>query len=67
MIEGDITTSYDAQAIAKLGIPSVELNTDGACHIEAMSIQEDPSGIQPGCARCPLCGKTSAISSARLN
>mgnify|MGYP002577138650 CR=1 FL=1 len=39
VIEGDITTSYDAQAIAKLGIPSVELNTDGACHIEAMSIQ----------------------------
>ena len=40
VIEGDITTSYDAQAIAKLGIPSVELNTDGACHIEAMSIQK---------------------------
>mgnify|MGYP000242424187 FL=1 len=40
MIEGDITTSYDAQAIAELGIPSVELNTDGACHIEAMSIQK---------------------------
>ena len=33
VIEGDITTSYDAQAIAELGIPSVELNTDGACHI----------------------------------
>ena len=40
VIEGDITTSYDAQAIAKLGIPSVALNTDGACHIEAMSIQK---------------------------
>lgn len=40
VIEGDITTSYDAQAIAALGIPSVELNTDGACHIEAMSIQK---------------------------
>ena len=40
VIEGDITTSYDAQAIAELGIPSVELNTDGACHIEAMSIQK---------------------------
>ena len=40
VLEGAITTSYDAQAIAKLGIPSVELNTDGACHIEAMSIQK---------------------------
>lgn len=40
VIEGDITTSYDAQTIAAAGIPSVELNTDGACHIEAMSIQK---------------------------
>lgn len=40
VIEGDITTSYDAQTIAAQGIPSVELNTDGACHIEAMSIQQ---------------------------
>lgn len=40
VIEGDITTSYDAAKIASLGIPSVELNTDGACHIEAMSIQK---------------------------
>lgn len=40
VIEGDITTSYDAETIAELGIPSVELNTDGACHIEAMSIQK---------------------------
>ena len=29
----------DAERIADLGIPAVQLNTDGACHIEAMSIQ----------------------------
>ncbi len=40
VIEADITTAYDAQKIAELGIPSVELNTEGACHIEAMSIQK---------------------------
>lgn len=40
VIEGDITTSIDAKTIHDLGIPSVELNTDGACHIEAMSIQK---------------------------
>ncbi len=40
VIEGDITTSIDAKTMADLGIPSVELNTDGACHIEAMSIQK---------------------------
>ena len=30
VIEGDITTSYDAETIAELGIPSVELYTDCA-------------------------------------
>ena len=39
VIEGDITGRIDAEKIAALGIPSVQLNTDGACHIEAMSIQ----------------------------
>ncbi len=38
VIEGDIAGKIDAEAIAKLGIPVVQLNTDGACHIEAMSI-----------------------------
>ena len=40
VIEGDITTDIDAKTIAKMNVPSVELNTDGACHIEAMSIQK---------------------------
>ena len=40
VIEGDITGQIDAEKIAALGIPSVQLNTDGACHIEAMSIQK---------------------------
>ncbi|HJC75032.1 MAG TPA: hydrogenase nickel incorporation protein HypB [Candidatus Mediterraneibacter faecavium] len=39
VIEGDIAGQIDAERIADLGIPSVQLNTDGACHIEAMSIQ----------------------------
>ena len=39
VIEGDIAGQVDAERIAALGIPAVQLNTDGACHIEAMSIQ----------------------------
>ena len=39
VIEGDIAGQVDAERIAGLGIPTVQLNTDGACHIEAMSIQ----------------------------
>ena len=39
VIEGDIAGKIDAETIASLGIPVVQLNTDGACHIEAMSIE----------------------------
>ena len=39
VIEGDIAGQVDAERIAGLGIPAVQLNTDGACHIEAMSIR----------------------------
>ena len=39
VIERDIAGQVDADRIAALGVPTVQLNTDGACHIEAMSIQ----------------------------
>lgn len=39
VIEGDIAGQVDADRIAALDVPIVQLNTDGACHIEAMSIQ----------------------------
>ena len=39
VIEGDIAGKIDAERIASMGIPVVQLNTDGACHIEAMTIK----------------------------
>ncbi len=39
VIEGDIAGQIDAEKIEKMGIPAVQLQTDGACHIEAMSVQ----------------------------
>jgi hydrogenase nickel incorporation protein HypB len=39
IIEGDVAGQIDARRIAALGLPVVQLNTDGACHIEAMSIK----------------------------
>ncbi len=39
IIEGDIAGQIDADTIDSLGIPVVQLQTDGACHIEALSIQ----------------------------
>lgn len=40
VIEGDIAGQLDADIIHALGLPVVQLDTDGACHIEAMSIQK---------------------------
>lgn len=39
VIEGDIAGKIDAEKMAERNIPVVQLNTDGACHIEAMSIK----------------------------
>ena len=39
VIAGDIAGKIDAEKMAERGIPVVQLNTDGACHIEAMSIK----------------------------
>lgn len=40
VIEGDIAGKLDAERIDALGLAVVQLNTDGACHIEAMAIEE---------------------------
>jgi len=38
VIEGDIAGSIDAQRIAALNVPVVQINTDGACHLDAAMI-----------------------------
>lgn len=38
VIEGDVYTAKDAERIAELGIPAVQLNTAGGCHLEANMI-----------------------------
>lgn len=35
VVEGDIATSLDAERLARLGIPAVQINTAGACHLDA--------------------------------
>lgn len=39
VIEGDIAGQIDAEKIDELGIPVVQLNMKGDCHIEAISIK----------------------------
>jgi hydrogenase nickel incorporation protein HypB len=38
VIEGDIASSIDAQKIEALGIPVVQINTGGGCHLDANMI-----------------------------
>lgn len=40
VIEGDITGTDDAARIDSLGIPVVQINTGGACHLDANMINE---------------------------
>ncbi len=39
VIEGDPTTSLDAERIAAAGVPAVQINTGGGCHLEANMIR----------------------------
>ena len=39
IIEGDIASSIDAETVAKEGVPVVQINTGGECHLEAFQIQ----------------------------
>lgn len=40
VIEGDLYTDKDAQRMAALGVRTIQLNTQGACHLEADMIQQ---------------------------
>lgn len=40
VIEGDIQSTRDAERIAKKGVPAVQINTDGACHLDGNMIRD---------------------------
>ena len=40
VIEGDLYTDKDAQRMEEMGIRTIQLNTEGACHLEADMIEE---------------------------
>ena len=40
VIEGDIQSTSDAERIARKGIPAVQINTGGACHLDGNMIRE---------------------------
>jgi hydrogenase nickel incorporation protein HypB len=40
VIEGDIQSSQDAERIAQKGVPAVQINTGGACHLDGNMIRD---------------------------
>ena len=40
VIEGDLFTTKDADRIAKYGVPVIQINTSGGCHLDAPMVQD---------------------------
>jgi len=40
VIEGDIQSSTDAERVAQKGVQAVQINTDGACHLDGNMIRD---------------------------
>ena len=40
VIEGDLYTSKDAERIDKYGVPVIQINTAGGCHLDAPMVQK---------------------------
>jgi len=40
VVEGDIQSTYDAERIEQTGVPVVQINTGGACHLDSNMVQE---------------------------
>ena len=45
VIEGDLFTSKDAERIDRLGVPVVQINTSGGCHLDAPMIKSALSSL----------------------
>ncbi len=40
VIEGDVSSRVDADTVAKEGVPVVQINTDGGCHLDANMVAD---------------------------
>lgn len=45
VIEGDLFTDLDARRMAEIGVRTVQLNTEGACHLEADMVEKGLSEL----------------------
>lgn len=47
VIEADCASSVDAEKIAAAGIPVIQINTEGGCHLEAGQVREAAGRLPP--------------------
>ena len=45
VIEGDVAGQIDAERMEKIGVPVVQINTDGMCHLDANMISAARDGL----------------------
>jgi len=45
VIEGDVSSSIDAELVGKEGVPVVQINTGGACHLDANMVSNAISNV----------------------
>ncbi len=48
VIEGDISSTIDAETVAREGVPVVQINTGGECHLDANMIQNAAGSLPLG-------------------
>lgn len=47
VLEGDISSDIDALKMKKLGIPVIQINTDGGCHLDANMVKVSVNELSP--------------------
>jgi hydrogenase nickel incorporation protein HypB len=40
VVEGDVQTDFDAQRVARYGVPAIQIVTNGGCHLEARLVRD---------------------------
>ncbi len=45
VVEGDISSSWDSEIVGKEGVPVIQINTGGECHLDANMIQNALSNL----------------------
>lgn len=48
VVEGDVQTDFDAQRVARYGVPAVQIVTNGGCHLEARLVRDALESLDLG-------------------